>query len=184
MKYWIETYTGKTFDYESIESNKIVIEDIAHALSNICRFNGHSLRFYSVCEHSILVANEIEKLYPKDKHFILQALLHDATEAYMPDVPKPLKYFWDTKFHIMDFEDKIMTHIYHQLKINTTKSQTYRIKQYDNALLRTESNILFKDRKLWEFPGGTPEVNPFIVGWYPETVEEKFLSYYNKLISN
>jgi hypothetical protein len=68
-----------------MESADIDIVDIAHALGNQCRFAGHTNKFYSVAEHSVLVSSLVP---PK---FALQGLLHDAHEAYMTDVPTPMK---------------------------------------------------------------------------------------------
>lgn len=80
----ILTYTGKLFTPYNPISDDIDIKDIAHGLSNICRFGGHSNNFYSVAQHSIIVSYNcgVDALY---------GLLHDASEAYLGDIPKPLK---------------------------------------------------------------------------------------------
>jgi hypothetical protein len=83
----IRTYTGKMFNVFEPDPDLICIEDIAHALSNLCRFGGHTRLFYSVAQHSIRVANEVS---PANK---MAALLHDASEAYMLDITRPIKYF-------------------------------------------------------------------------------------------
>lgn len=83
---WIQTYTGKQFWPLDPQVDELAIEDIAHALSNICRFNGHSLRFYSVAEHCVLVASLLTTDYA------LEGLMHDAAEAYTCDMPRPIKH--------------------------------------------------------------------------------------------
>lgn len=85
---WIQTFTGLQFFPLSIlgpREDEIAIEDIAHALALQCRFSGHCKRHYSVAEHSI----HVMKLVPEEDR--LWALLHDAPEAYLIDVPRPLK---------------------------------------------------------------------------------------------
>lgn len=84
---FIETYTGRHF-YPYHGCPEFNILDIAHALSLCTRYNGHSARFYSVAEHSIMVANMVETFGTADP---LQGLMHDATEAYLSDVPAPFK---------------------------------------------------------------------------------------------
>lgn len=81
----INTFSGIEFDLLNPNPNDIDIEDIAHELSMLCRFNGHCKEFYSVAEHSVYVSYEI------DEEFALIGLLHDAAEAYLGDVPTPLK---------------------------------------------------------------------------------------------
>lgn len=81
----IRTYTGKYLDVFNPDPEQICIEDIAHALANTCRFGGHTREFYSVAQHSIMVCNRVQ---PELK---LQALMHDAAEAYLTDVPTPIK---------------------------------------------------------------------------------------------
>ncbi len=81
----VRTYTGGSINVLKPDSGDIFIEDIAHALSNMCRFGGHTTRFYSVAEHCIRCA---EMVGPENA---LAALLHDASEAYLVDVPSPVK---------------------------------------------------------------------------------------------
>lgn len=87
---WIETHTGKKFEFLNPTPEMVCIEDIAHALSNLCRYGGHSSRFYSVAEHCLLC----EELADHDgcaDSIRLLALTHDASEAYCQDVVRPLK---------------------------------------------------------------------------------------------
>jgi hypothetical protein len=81
----IVTRSSQYFDYLRPHDYDYQIEEIAHALSNLCRFTGHGNKFYSVAEHSVLVSN----IVPEE--FALEALLHDATEAFVGDVASPLK---------------------------------------------------------------------------------------------
>jgi uncharacterized protein len=76
--------TGATFDFLDPSNSKFTIQDIAHGLSNICRYAGQCREFYSVAEHSVFVSETA-------KGFEYQALMHDAAEAFMGDMPGPLK---------------------------------------------------------------------------------------------
>lgn len=93
---WMETHAGKQF-FLPVTEEMIDIEDIAHALSMQCRYAGHTKRFYSVAEHSCLVSDWVwrNSLHlDNEAHRIktaLAALLHDASEAYLVDIPKPIK---------------------------------------------------------------------------------------------
>ena len=86
----IMTYTKKLFDPLHPEADKLDIEDIAHALSMLCRANGHFKSFYSVAQHSI---NCMEEAKARGYSPRVQAacLLHDASEAYLSDVTRPVK---------------------------------------------------------------------------------------------
>ena len=87
---WISTQSVKQFNFLNPKVEDIHILDIAHSLSQLCRFGGHADRFYSVAEHSINVATLLEQ-QDANKITILAGLLHDATEAYLGDVPRPIK---------------------------------------------------------------------------------------------
>ena len=82
---WMQMNSGVAFWPLDPRPSEILIEDIAHSLALLCRFGGHCRRFYSVAEHSILVSRLCE---PQHR---LWGLLHDASEAYVVDVPRPLK---------------------------------------------------------------------------------------------
>jgi hypothetical protein len=82
---WIQTYSGVAFYPLDPRPDEIHIEDIAHALAMQCRFTGHVRRFYSVAEHSVRVSEVCD---PNDA---LWGLLHDASEAYLIDVARPVK---------------------------------------------------------------------------------------------
>ena len=83
--YWFTTYTGKKFHIFDPSLDEIDIADIAHSLSLICRYGGHLPEHYSVAQHSVLVSN----LVPEN--IALEALLHDAEEAYTGDMIRPFK---------------------------------------------------------------------------------------------
>lgn len=87
---WMQTHSGRAVYPMDLRPEDICIEDIAHALSMQCRYNGHSLRFYSVAEHCVLIARHLRKV---SDYMALNGLLHDATEAYLADVPRPVKPF-------------------------------------------------------------------------------------------
>lgn len=82
---WMQTYTGRQFWPLDPQPDEIDILDIAHSLSMQCRYNGHCKQFYSVAEHCWLLSHAASK--PNQ----LAALLHDAAEAYLCDLPRPVK---------------------------------------------------------------------------------------------
>ena len=82
---WIQTFSGKVYWPIDPHEDDVEIIDIAHALSMVCRYSGHCSQFYSVAEHSWHVS------YLVPREYALQGLLHDAAEAYLADVARPVK---------------------------------------------------------------------------------------------
>ena len=128
MTAWIETFTGKRFDILAPRPEQICIEDIAHALSQQCRFTGHTRCFYSVAEHSIHVAARCENK--------LAGLLHDASEAYLSDLARPVKQLTALGPVYKQIEDVIQGAIYERYGIPMPIPAD--VKKWDNILLFTE----------------------------------------------
>ena len=148
---WFQTYTGIKFYPFDFAEDDIDINDIAHALSNICRYNGHSKRFYSVAEHSLYVSD-----YCFD-HFsttsALYGLLHDASEAYICDLVRPLKYEHEFIFY-RDLEAKLQKAIYAKFGLDDSFTElTHRVKFADDIMLITEAQILMYDVSEWDQGG-------------------------------
>ncbi len=135
---WIETFTGKRFTLFDIDPDNIDILDIAHALSMQCRFAGHCKRFYSVAEHSV----HVFRLLSRQGHYsdlLKAALLHDASEAYLGDVTRPLKL---QLAEYRDIEAQVQAAIYHKFQCRPTAEQKSLIKDADNAILAAEARWL------------------------------------------
>jgi hypothetical protein len=131
----IRTISGQYVNVFEPNPDTLLIEDIAHALSNQCRFGGHLPRFYSVAQHSILchlVAKEEEKY---------DALMHDASEAYLLDFPKPIKL---EIAQYNEIEHNLMLVLAEKFKFNYPKSEE--VERVDRHLLEWEWNsIMLED---------------------------------------
>lgn len=111
---WIQTYTGVEFTFTEPVAEQVRLADIAHALAHTCRYAGHCGPFYSVAEHSVHVAERVERRawslgLPEAQVYELAraALLHDAAEAYIGDFPSPLKRHLGAP--VRELEARIMT---------------------------------------------------------------------------
>lgn len=87
---WIQTMTGRRFELLKPDADAVCIGDIAHSLSLLCRFAGHTENFYSVGQHSIIVSKLVAQTLGR-ADLALYALLHDAAEAYIGDISRPVK---------------------------------------------------------------------------------------------
>lgn len=131
---YIRTFTGKKCWPCDPRVEDISIEDIAHSLSLICRFTGHVREFYSVGDHSLRVS---ELCSPENK---LWGLLHDASEAYLADVARPVKRNQSFGTYYKNVEAGLMAVI--AAKFNLSLPEPPEVKTFDNILLRTEQRDL------------------------------------------
>jgi hypothetical protein len=160
---WILTVTGRRVWPLDPRPEDICIEDIAHALALTCRFTGHCRDFYSVAQHSALCADYV-RARGGSAALQLAALLHDASEAYLPDVSRPIKgRLWvTTDVHgpgFMTFRDAegiLMSVIAEALALDlddTTPLSVSLLKQADNALLMAEKRDLMPEGEHeWSIP--------------------------------
>ena len=168
---WIETYSGLKFDFLNPDVNSIRIKDIAHALSNICRYTGHTKEFYSVAQHSVYVADCVLK------EDALAGLLHDATEAYLTDISKPLKVLLP---RYCELEDFIWTKIAERFGL--PEKLPISVKDADWRLLATEKrDLLSCSGPAWNTVIGIECLPEKIVPWEPKFAEEMFLNRYYSL---
>lgn len=132
---WIQTYTGRQFWPLEPRLEDVDIVDIAHALSNLCRYGGHVERFYSVAQHCVLVSRVVPREHA------LRGLLHDASEAYLIDVPRPIKRAEGMEAY-REAEKRLEVVIYERFGLSPQDPEC--IKTADNQLLRTEQRDLMK----------------------------------------
>ena len=126
---FITTYTKKYFDPLNVDESLLDIKDIAHALSLICRGNGHVQYFYSVAQHSLACAKEA-KARGYSKEVILGCLLHDGSEVYLSDVTRPIK---KELTYYLEVEDVLQNVIWkHFIQRDLTKEETKLVFEIDD----------------------------------------------------
>lgn len=155
----IQTHNSRAFDFPAAlrgEPQPIVLDDIAHALAHQCRFTGHTQRHYSIAQHSVLVAQLTVKWAAhagvERRHlraYFAAGLMHDAAEAYIGDVSRPLKHVIRDHTDIYSqLEDAIEAQIEARFGLTVTEPMRVLVKRADVALLYEERRQLL--------PGSTP----------------------------
>lgn len=170
---WMTTFTGRRFWPLDPRPGDVVIEDVAHALSMLCRFAGHCRTFYSVAQHSILVS------YTCDPGDELAGLLHDAAEAYVIDVPRPLKRDACMAAY-RDAEEVVHAAIGQRFGLASGIPAS--VKVADEIVLATEARDLMDTRTCpWVNLDGVLKLDQRIRTWSPELAESLFLARFAEL---
>jgi hypothetical protein len=173
----IRTFTGKTFWPLDPQPADIDIDDVAHALANLCRYTGHTRHFYSVAQHSVLVAERVSAPHR------LWGLLHDASEAYLGDMAGTLKVaVAELGGAYRAAEERVMRAV--AVRFNLAWPQPPEVAAADRALLVTEFRDLMHVHEgdvewLTERHGNAfPDV---IHAWPPREAKAAFIALYDEL---
>ena len=145
---FITTYSKIRFSPFAPDSSVIKLKDIAHSLSLLCRANGHFEQFFSVAQHSINCAAEA-RARGYSKKVILACLLHDASEAYISDITRPVKK------HLLEYvtiESKLQNCIWKAFSINMNQEEKAQLYSVDDAMLYAEFDALMGEKVFPEAP--------------------------------
>ena len=171
----ITTFTGKHFDPTKPDMTMVDIRDIAHALSLTCRGNGHVKTFFSVAQHCINCSLEAEARGYSNR-VVLGCLLHDASEAYMSDVPRPFKHSLPEYTQV---EEKLLDMIYTKFLGTTLNEEEKKlVKGIDDDLLYYDLKELLNETTEGAAPEIMIELNYQVVPF--EEVERTYLELYEK----
>ncbi len=169
---YVSTYLGNQFYLNDPSINDVAIEDIAHGLAFQCRFNGQTQSFYSVAQHSLIVMSLVEEEQR------LPALLHDAAEAYLGDMVKPLKQLFP---EFSQIESKVMAIIGQRFGIDLTRLHST-IKQADLIALATEKRDLMPySTEPWSYLAGVDPLSELIIPMEPFAAKSAFLEAFARL---
>jgi uncharacterized protein len=163
---------GDFFDFKNPRDHEFDIKSIAHALSNLCRYTGHTKRFYSVAEHCVLVSRLVKP------EFAFEGLMHDASEAYCGDVASPLKKLLPGYEKIEEgVQDALAT--YYGLRYPFPPE----VKEADVLAYVTERQSISKTGKdaIWFTDVQPAEIE--IKGLAPRSAYELFMNRYEELTS-
>lgn len=182
----IRLASGRLFEvYGAHQLCEIDPFDIAHALSNICRFGGHTIDFYSVAQHCVHVAEWLPD------ELKLWGLLHDAAEAYIGDIPSPIKGAYSVRVHagpgweLLAYkacEDKLLHEIANRFGVTWPVPPS--VKVMDRRLLVTEMRDLMQNSE-WREVAAMTGVSPLdsrIIPWEPHRAREAFITAFERYL--
>lgn len=167
----IMTSNGDYFDLLNPSKSKFTIYDIAHALSMVCRFNGHTNEFYSVAQHSV----HVSRLVPEEH--ALAGLLHDASEAFMGDVTLPLKQLLP---NYKKLEASVQAEILSRFNLPAELPSC--VKKADLIALASEVHVLMpREAREWGIIRDTKKDDKLIEPLPPEKARSAFLARFDSL---
>lgn len=174
---YLQTVSGRFVNPFEPDPEQLDAGDIACALANVCRFGGHCRPFYSVAQHSVIVS-ELVEARGGDVEDVFAALMHDATEAYLGDMPHPIKHRSPLGAAFRAAEAHLEAVLRERFAI---KAEVPEIKRVDRALLATERRAV--SGVSWEWPEleGVEALDIELVAWGPDEAERAFLARFAEL---
>ncbi|HEX6025014.1 MAG TPA: YfbR-like 5'-deoxynucleotidase [Solirubrobacter sp.] len=174
---YIQTVSGRWVNPFDPDPEMLDAADIARALANQCRFGGHCRVFYSVAQHSVIVSQLVEER-GGDVEDCFAALMHDATEAYLGDMPHPLKHRSPLGAAFKQAEDDLEEALRERFNI---KPDVPEIKRADRALLATERRAFSSEAWHWPELEGVEPLDMTLEAWPPDEAERAFAERYAEL---
>ena len=167
---WIQTFTGRKYWPADPRAGDVNLLDIAHALSMLCRYTGHTRDFYSVAEHSWHVSHLVS---PQNA---LIGLMHDATEAYTNDINRPLKQSLPDYQRVEHLNWLAIARAFNLPEVLPAEVHTA-----DRNMLTVEKAALMHPLPEWETDFGMPAQLVHIRAWEPKVAERRFLRRFYEL---
>jgi 5'-deoxynucleotidase YfbR-like HD superfamily hydrolase len=174
---YLQTVSGRWVNPFDPDPSQLDAGDIARALANQCRFGGHSRVFYSVAQHSVIVSALVEER-GGDVEDVFAALMHDATEAYLGDMPHPLKHRSPLGAAFKAAEDNLERAIRDRFGI---KPDVPEVKRADRALLATERRAFSAEDWHWPELEGVGPLDRELDAWSPDEAAQAFAQRYADL---
>ncbi|HET8536456.1 MAG TPA: hypothetical protein VFL73_04675 [Solirubrobacteraceae bacterium] len=174
---YLQTVSGKWVNPLDPDPEQFDIEDIARALGNLCRFGGHCRSFYSVAQHSVIVSQLVEER-GGDAEDVFAALMHDAAEAYLGDMPHPLKHRSALGAAFKEAEAQLELALRDRFRI---RDDVPEVKRADRALLATERRAFSAERWRWPELEGVEALDLELEAMGPEEAARAFLERYAEL---
>lgn len=174
---FLQTVSGRWVNPFDPDPNQLDAGDIARALANQCRFGGHSRVFYSVAQHSVILSQLVEQR-GGDIEETFAALMHDATEAYLGDMPHPLKHRSPLGALFREAEDHLGKAIRARFRITRDVPE---IKRIDRALLATERRAFSAERWHWPELEGVEPLDIELTAWLPDKAVHAFAQRFEEL---
>ncbi len=170
---WFLTLSGQQFFYDEPGAYPFNVEEIAHALSFDCRFGCHLQHFYSVAQHAVLVARTVHWLGMTDPRVLRAALLHDASEAYLRDIPSPMKRL-PAMYEYRILERRVQEAILSHFGIEDLIDHPA-IHRADKMMLETEKRALRPPSKFRQDYENRESSPVFVAPMPPEEARELFV---------
>lgn len=173
LGYFQHIANGRKFFPCDPRPGEVFIEDIAHALSHQCRFNGHTDRFYSVAEHCYWCSFQV----PAED--ALEALLHDAAEAYLGDLIRPLKLLPDLGKPYLALEKRLEACIAERFGLRHPWPES--VKKADEAMVTAEMDQIIQAVEKGHLHDSSVSAPVKVQCWLPARARDQFLARFSEL---